>query len=243
MSISQTGIHFEPELQYRDSCESATPATTKVLYLRYRHIKMNCKSKSYVVWFLIISIVSLSLFPGCEDELREVKQEYSVSYVIDGTVAKCSVSYTNWDNSLITVVSADLPWEMTVAVPADSSIRLLLSGEAGKEDVFIPVLEGTTSGYADHRLLDSTAAFLSMVKEGDSVFIAGEEYPYAQVTEVISDTELRLTRDQFSAGNETYGIYREKTLDLVILVDGEEVCSSSDSDLFLLSAVAIGTLK
>ena len=201
------------------------------------------KVKSTIRQYLpILIFIFTGALLGCDDEYRSVKNEYNVTYSVQGTVSSCTIRYSDEDGTLRTVESVELPWDLTIAVPSDMAIRLLLSVDAGRDEVFIPFLEGTATAHSDHRLIDSAASFSAAVEQGDCVFAGDDDFSYAEVSEVVSDGELMLNRELFPIGNETYAIYREKTISLCIRIDDELSCQNTASDLFSLSALTIGRL-
>ncbi|MBN2509261.1 MAG: hypothetical protein JXB03_03250 [Spirochaetales bacterium] len=201
------------------------------------------KNRIAVFPFALVPLFLLCFFPGCQGGIRDVHTRFGVSYLVDGTVDGCEIHYTESSGDTVILEEVPLPWTLDIYVPDQGISRVMVTAEADEALVFTPFLTGTATSYVNQGLRDDQASFTAAVREGDSVFLADSDYPYAVVKEVVSATELALTRDLFTAGNEPYRIHREQNLTVSVTVDDQTPSTQSVSDLFYLSAFAVGLLR
>ena len=185
------------------------------------------------------------LFSSCSQPAAPAAGTDLFTYSVDGSdlSLKADVTYMG-DDGLVRLEDQSLPWSVTVDVPKGSLNDVYLKAEVPQAEVFKAYVTGVTDAVpVSQTLKDSDADFTgSGVTAGDVVYKNQSSLEYTRVRTVDGSDTLSLDLDFLTVGNETYYLYKTKTLTAEISLNGETLESDSVESERVLSCLVQSTL-
>jgi hypothetical protein len=164
--------------------------------------------------------------------------EYSAAVSVSGIFA--DISYRNGMNEIVYLENEALPWAISFQLGDDFTGEAYLKVEAAESEVYIPFLTGKVSELSDNKLIDKTPGtdFISSgVIIGDKVFKDPSTSTSANVFKVDSSDTLSINFVLFSAVNEDYYIYHEKTLTAIVKLNSVMVDDDVETNIKKLAVL------